>query len=410
MQNLASFPNPFNGIIPAEKEEFVNDLTTLNLGPTHPATHGVFQNILQMDGEKIISGVSTIGYIHRAFEKIAEHRPFYQITPLTDRLNYCSSPINNMGWHMTVEKLLGVTVPKRAEYIRVIAMELARIADHLICNSILGVDSGAFTGFLYVFQEREKIYDIYEEICGSRLTTNMGRVGGMERDLSDVAIVKLKKFLKEFPPVFKEFEALFNRNRIFMDRVIDVGVLSKEMAMDYGFTGPNLRAAGIDYDVRVMNPYSSYEDFQFDIPIGENGDTYDRFMVRNEEIWQSLRIIQQALDNLPEGPYHADAPHYYLPEKQDVYTKMEALIYHFKIVMGEIDAPVGEVYHAVEGGNGELGYYLISDGGRAPARLHFRRPCFIFYQAYTEMAKGMLLSDAILVLSSMNVIAGELDA
>ena len=410
MQNLASFPNPFNGIIPAEKEEFVNDLTTLNLGPTHPATHGVFQNILQMDGERIVSGVSTIGYIHRAFEKIAEHRPFYQITPLTDRLNYCSSPINNMGWHMTVEKLLGVTVPKRAEYIRVIAMELARIADHLICNSILGVDSGAFTGFLYVFQEREKIYDIYEEICGSRLTTNMGRVGGMERDLSDVAIAKLKKFLKEFPPVYKEFEALFNRNRIFMDRVIDVGVLSKEMAMDYGFTGPNLRAAGIDYDVRVMNPYSSYEDFQFDIPIGENGDTYDRFMVRNEEIWQSLRIIQQALDNLPEGPYHADAPHYYLPEKKDVYTKMEALIYHFKIVMGEIDAPAGEVYHAVEGGNGELGYYLISDGGRAPARLHFRRPCFIFYQAYAEMVKGMLLSDAILVMSSMNVIAGELDA
>jgi NADH-quinone oxidoreductase subunit D len=189
-----------------------------------------------------------------------------------------------------------------------------------------------------------------------------------------------------------------------------VGPLSKQMAMDYGFTGPNLRAAGIDYDVRVMNPYSSYEDFQFDIPIGENGDTYDRFMVRNEEIWQSLRIIQQAIDNLPDGPYHADAPHYYLPEKKDVYTKMEALIYHFKIVMGEIDAPAGEVYHAVEGGNGELGYYLISDGGRAPARLHFRRPCFIFYQAYAEMAKGMLLSDAILVLSSLNVIAGELDA
>jgi len=410
MQNLASFPNPFNGIIPAEKEEFVNDLTTLNLGPTHPATHGVFQNILQMDGEKIISGVSTIGYIHRAFEKIAEHRPFYQITPLTDRLNYCSSPINNMGWHMTVEKLLGVTVPKRAEYIRVIAMELARIADHLICNSILGVDSGAFTGFLYVFQEREKIYDIYEEICGSRLTTNMGRVGGMERDLSDVAIAKLKKFLKEFPPVYKEFEALFNRNRIFMDRVIDVGVLSKEMAMDYGFTGPNLRAAGIDYDVRVMNPYSSYEDFQFDIPIGENGDTYDRFMVRNEEIWQSLRIIQQALDNLPEGPYHADAPHYYLPEKQDVYTKMEALIYHFKIVMGEIDAPVGEVYHAVEGGNGELGFYLISDGGRSPYRLHFRRPCFIYYQAFPELVQGGMLSDAVITMSSLNLIAGELDA
>jgi NADH-quinone oxidoreductase subunit D len=410
MEQLIKTGNNLPDLFPTDSEDFANELVTLNLGPTHPATHGVFQNILQMDGERIVSGVSTIGYIHRAFEKIAERRPFYQITPLTDRLNYCSSPINNMGWHMTVEKLLGVTVPKRAQYIRVIVMELARIADHLICNSILGVDSGAFSGFLYVFQEREKIYEIFEEVCGSRLTTNMGRVGGMERDLSEVAIAKLKKFLLEFPPVFKEFEALFNRNRIFMDRVIDVGPISKEMAMDYGFTGPNLRAAGIDYDVRVMNPYSSYEDFQFDIPIGENGDTYDRFMVRNEEIWQSLRIIQQALDKLPEGPYHADAPHYYLPEKKDVYTKMEALIYHFKIIMGEIDAPKGEVYHAVEGGNGELGFYLVSDGGRAPARLHFRRPCFIYYQAYTEMAKGMMLSDAILVLSSLNVIAGELDA
>ena len=410
MENQLIKNNNLPEAFPTDKEAFANELTTLNLGPSHPATHGVFQNILQMDGERIVSGVSTVGYIHRAFEKIAEHRPFYQITPLTDRLNYCSAPINNMGWHMTVEKLLGITVPKRAQYIRVIAMELARIADHLICNSILGLDAGAFSGFLYVFQQREKIYEIYEEICGSRLTTNMGRVGGMERDLSPAAIAKIKQLLVEFPIVWKEFEQLFNRNRIFMDRVIDVGPISKEMAMDYGFTGPNLRAAGIDYDVRVANPYSSYEDFQFDIPVGENGDTYDRFMVRNEEIWQSLRIIQQAIDNLPEGPYHADAPHFYLPEKQDVYTKMEALIYHFKIIMGEIDAPAGEVYHSVEGGNGEVGYYLVSDGGRAPARLHFRRPCFIYYQAYAEMAKGMMLSDAILVLSSLNVIAGELDA
>lgn len=390
--------------------DFSQELTTLNLGPTHPATHGIFQNILQMDGERIISGVPTIGYIHRAFEKIAERRPFYQITPLTDRMNYCSSPINNMGWHMTVEKLLGVTVPKRAQYIRVIMMELARIADHLICNSILGVDTGAFTGFLYVFQEREKIYEIYEEVCGSRLTTNMGRVGGMERDLTPVAIDKLRKWLKEFPAVMKEFEAMFNRNRIFMDRVVNVGPITAEKALNYGFTGPNLRAAGVDYDVRVMNPYSSYEDFEFDIPVGTNGDTYDRFMVRNEEIWQSLRIINQALDRLPDGPFHADAPHYYLPAKESVYKNMEALIYHFKIIMGEIDAPVGEVYHSVEGGNGELGFYLISDGGRTPYRLHFRRPCFIYYQAYSEMVVGTSLSDAIVILSSMNVIAGELDA
>ena len=390
--------------------DFSQELTTLNLGPTHPATHGIFQNILQMDGERIISGVPTIGYIHRAFEKIAERRPFYQITPLTDRMNYCSSPINNMGWHLTVEKLLGVQVPKRAQYMRVIMMELARISDHLICNSILGVDTGAFTGFLYVFQEREKIYEIYEEVCGSRLTTNMGRVGGMERDFTPVAIEKLRKWLREFPAVMKEFESLFNRNRIFMDRVVNVGPITAEKALNYGFTGPNLRAAGVDYDVRAMNPYSSYEDFEFDIPVGTNGDTYDRFLVRNEEIWQSLRIINQALDRLPDGPFHADAPHYYLPPKQAVYKNMEALIYHFKIIMGEIEAPVGEVYHSVEGGNGELGFYLVSDGGRTPYRLHFRRPCFIYYQAYSEMVVGTSLSDAIVILSSMNVIAGELDA
>ncbi|AII51386.1 NADH-quinone oxidoreductase subunit D [Hymenobacter sp. APR13] len=390
--------------------DFNQELTTLNLGPTHPATHGIFQNILQMDGERIVAGVPTIGYIHRAFEKIAERRPFYQITPLTDRMNYCSSPINNMGWHMTVEKLLGVEVPKRAQYIRVILMELARITDHLICNGILGVDTGAFTGFLYLMDEREKVYEIYEEVSGARLTTNMGRVGGMERDFSDVAIAKLRAWLKTFPAVMAEFEKMFNRNRIFMDRVVDVGGISAERALNYGFTGPNLRAAGVDYDVRVMNPYSSYQDFEFEIPVGTKGDTYDRFMVRNEEIWQSLRIITQALENLPQGPYHADAPHFYLPPKQAVYQNMEALIYHFKIVMGEIDAPVGEVYHSVEGGNGELGFYLVSDGGRTPYRLHFRRPCFIYYQAYTEMVVGQTLSDAIVTLSSMNVIAGELDA
>jgi len=387
------------------------ELTTLNLGPTHPATHGIFQNVLKMDGEKIVSGEQTIGYIHRAFEKIAERRPLYQITTLTDRMNYCSSPINNMGWHMTVEKLLSVEVPKRAQYIRVIMMELARIADHIICNSILGVDTGAYSGFLYVFQEREKIYEIYEEVCGARLTTNMGRIGGMERDLSPTAIKKIKQLVyKDLPKSLSEFEKLFNRNRIFMDRVRDVGPITAERALNYGFTGPNLRAAGVDYDVRVMEPYSSYQDFEFDIPVGHNGDTYDRFMVRNAEMWESIKIIRQAIENLPEGPYYANEDHYYLPPKQEVYRSMEALIYHFKIVMGEIETPVGEVYHAVEGGNGELGFYLVSDGGRAPYRLHFRRPSFIYYQAYPEMCKGVMLSDAIVIMSSLNVIAGELDA
>jgi NADH-quinone oxidoreductase subunit D len=321
-----------------------------------------------------------------------------------------------MGWHMTCEKLLGVKTPKRVDYLRVIIMELARISDHLICNSIVGVDTGAFTGFLYVMQQRELIYEIYEEVCGSRLTTNMGRIGGFERNFNNIAFQKLEKFLKEFPGVWKEFENLFNRNRIFIDRTKGGGPLSAEMAIKYSVTGPNLRAAGVDYDVRVASPYSSYQDFEFDIPVGTTGDNYDRFMVRNGEIWQSLRIIEQAYRKVQafKGAeaeiFHADTPEYYLPEKKDVYTKMEALIWLFKIIMGEIDIPRGEVYQSVEGGNGELGFYLISDGGRTPYRLHFRRPCFIYYQIYKEIVKGSMLSDAIVTLSSLNLIAGEMDA
>ncbi len=406
--------------IKLSEESLQKQTTTLNLGPTHPATHGVFQNIMEIDGERVLETVPTIGYIHRAFEKIAERRPFYQITTLTDRLNYCSSPINNMGWHMTVEKLLNINVPKRVQYLRVVIMELARIADHLVCNSVVAVDTGALTPFTYVFQSREHIYEIFEEICGSRLTTNIGRVGGFERNFTPASFEKLNKFLENFPKTMKEFENLLNRNRIFMERCIGAGPINAERALNYGFTGPNLRAAGVDYDVRVAQPYSSYEDFDFKIPVGTTGDVYDRFMVRNGEIWESLSIIRQALEKIekiekefPEQKevfYAQEADHFHLPPKEDVYTKMEALIYHFKIIMGEIDAPKGEVYHAVEGGNGEVGYYLISDGGRTPYRLHFRRPCFIYYQAYPEIVEGGLLSDAIITLSSLNVIAGELDA
>ena len=390
--------------------------TTLNFGPTHPATHGVFQNIVELDGERVIDATQTVGYIHRAFEKIAERRPLYQITTLLDRMNYCSSPINDMGWHITCERLLGVKTPKRVDYLRIIIMELARISDHLICNSIVGVDSGAYTGFLYVMQYRELIYEIYEEVCGSRLTTNIGRIGGFERNFTNTAFEKLEKFLKEWPGVLKEFENLFTRNRIFMERTIGVGPITAERALNYGFTGPNLRAAGVDYDVRVHTPYSSYEDIDFVIPVGKTGDCYDRFLVRSQEMWQSTHIIEQAYKKVKEFKgadaevFHADVPEYYLPDKKDVYTKMEALIYHFKIVMGEIDIPVGEIYNAVEGGNGELGFYLVSDGGRTPYRLHFRRPCFIYYQAFTELIKGGMLSDAVITMSSLNIIAGEMDA
>jgi len=406
--------------IKLSEESLQKQTTTLNLGPTHPATHGVFQNIMEIDGERVLETVPTIGYIHRAFEKIAERRPYYQITTLTDRLNYCSAPINNMGWHMTIEKLLKLKLPKRVEYMRVIIMELSRIADHLVCNSVIAVDTGALTPFTYVFQWREKIYEMFEEVCGSRLTTNIGRVGGFERDFTPAFHSKLADFLEKFPAILEEFESLLNRNRIFMDRCIGAGPISAERALNYSFTGPNLRAAGVDYDVRVTQPYSSYEDFEFKIPIGTTGDVYDRFMVRNGEMWESVSIIRQAIDKIEKiekedpsqkGTFYAkEAEKYHIPAKEDVYTKMEALIWHFKMIMGEIDAPAGEVYHSVEGGNGEVGYYLISDGGRTPYRLHFRRPCFIYYQAYPEIVEGGLLSDAVVTLSSLNVIAGELDA
>jgi NADH-quinone oxidoreductase subunit D len=280
----------------------------------------------------------------------------------------------------------------------------------------VGVDTGAYSGFLYLMQYRELIYEIYEEVCGSRLTTNIGRIGGFERDFTNAAFEKLERFLKEYRGVLKEFENLFTRNRIFVDRTVGVGAISAERALSYGYTGPNLRSAGVDYDVRVHTPYSSYEDFDFTIPVGKTGDCYDKFLVRNEEMWQSLYIIEQAYKKVQEfkgtanDVFHADSPAYYLPEKKDVYTKMEALIYHFKIIMGETEIPSGEVYQSIEGANGELGFYLISDGGRTPYRLHFRRPCFIYYQSYPELIKGGMLSDAIVCMSSLNLIAGELDA
>ncbi|MFZ1689025.1 MAG: NADH-quinone oxidoreductase subunit D, partial [Flavobacteriales bacterium] len=274
--------------------------------------------------------------------------------------------------------------------------------------------TGALTGFTYIFQQREFIYEIFEEICGARLTTNMGRVGGFERNFNDVAWTKIRHFIDTFPKKLQEFENLLVRNRIFMDRTINCGPFSGERALAYGFTGPNLRACGVDYDVRVADPYCSYNDLDFIIPVGQSGDTYDRFMVRSQEMKESLSMIRQCVEKLDKMPdkktFTADVPEWVLPPKEAVYNEMEALIYHFKLVMGETEIPRGEVYHCVEGANGELGFYLVSDGGRTPFRLHFRRPCFIYYQAYPEMIKGSMLSDAILTMSSMNVIAGELDA
>ncbi|MBD3165643.1 NADH-quinone oxidoreductase subunit D [bacterium] len=385
------------------------ELYDLNLGPSHPAMHGIFENRVKIDGERIIECESHIGYCHRSFEKLSEHYSYTQVNTITDRMNYVSSMANNIGWILAAEKLLGIEVPKKVQYVRVIMLEINRIIDHLICNGILGVDAGAYTGFLYFMEAREKVYTIFDKMVGARLTTNFGRVGGLDRPLYPEFADDVLNWVKVIPKVLKEFHTLLTRNRIFIERCRDITPISAERALDYGYTGPNLRAAGVEYDVRKADPFSSYEDFDFEIPTGTTGDVYDRYMVRMEEMEQSVKIIEQAAKNLPDGPHHADVPEIYLPEKKDVYSNMEAMIYHFKIIMHGIRPPKGEVYQAIEAPNGELGFYCVSDGGPNPYRLHFRSPCFYYYQSIEELLRGSLIADAVLCISSLNAIAGELE-
>lgn len=385
------------------------DLYDLNLGPSHPAMHGIFENRVKLDGERIIKCEAHIGYCHRSFEKLSEHYSYNQVNTITDRMNYVSSMANNIGWVIAAEKLLGIEVPKMVQYVRVIMFEINRIIDHMICNGILGVDAGAYTGFLYFMEHREFAYRIFEKMVGARLTTNFCRVGGLDRPLYPDFKEDVLEWIKPIPAVLKEFNLLLTRNRIFIERCRDVSAISGERALEYGFSGPNLRAAGVNYDLRKNRPYSSYEDFDFEIPLGGNGDVYDRYMVRMEEMNQSLRIIEQAAKNMPEGPWHADVPEIFLPEKKDVYSNMEAMIYHFKIIMHGICPPEGEVYQAVEAPNGELGFFCVSDGGPNPYRLHFRSPCMYYYQGIEELLHNSLIADAVLTISSMNAIAGELE-
>lgn len=381
----------------------------VNLGPSHPATHGILQNVVQLDGERIVHAEAIIGYVHRCFEKLGERYDYNQFLVCTDRMNYVSTPLNNIGWILGVEKMLQIEVPERVTYVRMIISELSRIMDHIICNGILGVDLGAMSGFLYIFHHRENIYSILEKLTGARLTTTFCRVGGMERDIYPGFEKEVKEVLNGLKPVIEEFNTLLIRNKIFNDRTDGIGGISKEDALAYGFSGPNLRAAGVDYDVRKDNPYMLYDKVDFDIPIGENGSVLHRTLVRMEEMRQSIRIIEQLIDNIPAGPYHADLPHIVLPEKQKVYSSMEELIYHFKIIMHGIKVPAGEYYFATEAANGELGFYIVSEGDKTPWRVHVRRPCFWYYQSFPEMVKGSLIADAVATMSSLNVIAGELD-
>ncbi|EMJ53478.1 putative NADH dehydrogenase subunit D [Leptospira interrogans serovar Valbuzzi str. Duyster] len=381
----------------------------VNLGPSHPATHGILQNVIQIDGERIVEAESVIGYVHRCFEKLGERYTYNQFLVCTDRMNYVSTPLNNIGWILAVEKMMQIEVPDRVTYVRMIISELSRIIDHIICTGILGVDLGAFSGMLHLFHHRENIYQIIEKLTGARLTTTFCRIGGLEKDIYPDFVKEVKLVCKGLKPAIEEFNSLLLKNKIFLGRTEGIGGISAENAIAYGYTGPNLRAAGVDWDVRKDEPYLFYNKVDFDVPIGEDGSVLHRSLVRMEEMRQSIRIIEQLVDGIPSGPWHADLPHAYLPEKHKVYNNMEELIYHFKIIMHGVKVPPGEYYMATEAANGELGFYIVSEGEKSPWRVHVRRPCFWYYQSFAELVRGGLLADSVATMSSLNVIAGELD-
>ncbi len=382
----------------------------LNIGPAHPTTHGTLRVLARLEGETILEADPEIGYLHRGFEKTAETLTYQQVIPLTDRLNYVSAMMNNVGYCRAVEKLLGIEVSKRVEYIRVIVCELSRIIDHLVCIAANIVDIGALTPYWYCFRERENVYELLEALCGARMTTSYTRIGGLAHDLPDGWVDKCREYIRErVPRGIEETETLITKNRIFVDRTMGVGTISGDDALNWGFTGPCLRASGVPFDVRKANPYYDYDKFDFDIPVGSNGDTYDRYLVRMEEMRQSLRIIEQALDGLPEGPVSTQDRRISLPDKEAVYTKFGALVQHTKLIVDGILPPEGEIYSVTEAANGVLGFYIVSDGTKRPYRIKVRPPCFAIFQALPQLTEGTMIADLIATVGSLNIIAGELD-
>jgi len=381
----------------------------VNIGPSHPAMHGTFRVQALLDGETIVDAEAEIGYMHRNFEKMAEARTYWQIIPYTDRLNYCSSFMNGHGWALAVEKLLGVPAPPRAEAIRVILSEFSRIMDHIVCISTNVVDLGAITPFFVMFRARETVYDLLEACSGARLTVSYVRIGGLGNDVPENFEELCRKTLADCKEAYDTAQELLTRNVIFMKRFRDVGVMDKDEALSWGWVGPCLRGSGVAYDVRKDHPYSGYEQYDFDVPVGTVGDCFDRYLVRMEEMRQSMRIIEQALAKLPKGPVLTDDKRVALPPKSEVYSNIEALMNHFKLVYEGIRGPEGEVYGYTEGANGELGYYVVSDGGKCPARVKVRPPCYNIYQAFPHMIRGGMIADAVAIIGGLNVIAGELD-
>ncbi len=385
---------------------------TLNFGPQHPATHTTLRLILKLDGERIVHATPDIGYLHSGFEKLGEHLNFNQYVTIVDRKNYVSPPLNEIAWHGAVEKLLDIELTKRCQYIRVIIGELARISDHLLCVGAAALDLGAFTAFLFSFNQRELIYNVYEEMSGYRYHPSYTRVGGVMYDFNDQVIAKVRTVLTGLVKPLADLERLIMRNRIFLDRVRGVGVLTKADAIALSCTGPVARASGVTYDLRKDEPYLSYQDFDFQVPIATEGDCYARFQVRLEEMYQSMAIIRQAVENLPTGPVNVPISEKFpIPDKGTTYNSMEGLIQHFELIMPNrgMEAPRDEVYYAIESPNGELGYYLVSDGSQTAWRTRTRPPSFIHFQVFPHVITNHLIADIAPILGSLNIIAAELD-
>lgn len=390
-------------------DDLHSETMVLNLGPAHPATHGTVRFVVELSGERIIDADVEIGYLHRGFEKMCETVDYNQVMPYTDRLNYVSPLINNVGWCLTIEKLLGVRVPKRCDYIRVLLSEMSRVTDHLTCLGASAMELGAFTVMLYMIQAREYLWELIEEVTGARLTISYCRVGGLKDDLPEGFREKLKVAIARVREQLDKSDRLLTRNRIFIDRMCDVAVISAEDAINYSLTGPLGRASGVNYDVRKAFPYSSYEDFEFEVPLGSKGDNYDRFLVRFQEMHQSLRIIEQAIDNLPDGPINVDDPHIVLESKDKVYNSIDGMINHFELVIKGVQPPKGDVYLPVEGGNGELGFYVVSDGSGRPYKVHVRGPSMNHMGCVRKMLIGANISDVVPIFGMVNMIGGECD-
>ncbi|MDZ7779660.1 MAG: NADH dehydrogenase (quinone) subunit D [Gemmatimonadota bacterium] len=382
----------------------------INIGPQHPATHGVLRLVCELDGETVTRVMPDIGYLHSSFEKLGEYRTWNQIVTLTDRMDYLAPLIYNCAYMMSVEKLMGIEVTERCKVVRVILMELDRIFGHLLWLGTTAIDVGAFTPFLYAFQEREKIYQLHESLTGARITTSATRVGGMMADLPEGWTEQLRSFLSTFPDTLAEIDSLLTRNQIHIGRTQGVGAISAEDALNYGFTGPNLRAAGVDYDVRKDRPYYDYETYDFEVPVGEHGDCYDRYLCRMEEMRQSVRILHQALERLPGGPINVQDPNVSLPSKTDCMSDMESMIHHFKLITEGIPAPEGDCYYAVEGSKGELGMYVVAEeGDTKPVRWRIRPPSFVNLSVISKLAEGHMVADLIMINASLDIVLGEID-